>query len=169
MGEKLCALTLCTPMDCSPPVSSIHRISQQEYWSGLSFPSPGDLPNPGIKSVSPGLAGRFFTTEPPEKLPYYLQGFCLFVCFLSFLLYYLHATLRDLPALGGKNKKRWRFWISNAIWRSLWIIQMPSVMADPNVVPLPMGTHTSSSETLSVTFSLQRYHCYGQCTHQLTL
>ena len=40
---------------------------RQEYWSGLPFPSPGDLPDPGIKSMSPALAGRFFTTEPPGK------------------------------------------------------------------------------------------------------
>ena len=32
-----------------------------------SFPSPGDLPNPGIESMSPALAGGFFTTEPPGK------------------------------------------------------------------------------------------------------
>ena len=37
-----------------------------EYWCGLPFPSPGDLP-PGIKPASPALAGRFFTTEPPGK------------------------------------------------------------------------------------------------------
>ena len=37
----------------------------QEYWHGLSFPSPGDLPNPGIEPISPVLAGRFFTIEPP--------------------------------------------------------------------------------------------------------
>ena len=43
----------CDPMDCSLPVSSIHGISQQEYWSGLSFPPPGDLPNLGIKPASP--------------------------------------------------------------------------------------------------------------------
>ena len=44
-------------------------FSKQEYWSGLLFPTPGDLPNPGIKSMSlasPSLAGGFFTTEPPE-------------------------------------------------------------------------------------------------------
>ena len=35
----------------------------QEYWSGLPFPSPGDLPNPGIEPKSPALAGSFFTTE----------------------------------------------------------------------------------------------------------
>ena len=39
----------------------------QEYWSGLPFPPPGDLPDPGIKSVSPALTGGFFTTEPPRK------------------------------------------------------------------------------------------------------
>ena len=43
---------------------------RQEYWSGLPFPSPGDLPNPGIKPVFPALAGGFFTTEPPGKLYY---------------------------------------------------------------------------------------------------
>ena len=37
----------------------------QEYWSGLPFPSPGDLPDLGIKPVSPALAGGYFTTEPP--------------------------------------------------------------------------------------------------------
>ena len=45
-------------------------FSGQEYWSRLSFLPPGDLPDPGIKLVSPeslALAGRFFTTEPPGK------------------------------------------------------------------------------------------------------
>ena len=42
---------------------------RQEYWSGLSFPSPGNLPDPRIKPMSPALAGGFFTTEPPGK-PY---------------------------------------------------------------------------------------------------
>ena len=42
-------------------------FARQEYWSGLPFPSPGDLPNPGIKPMSPALAGGFFTTEPTEK------------------------------------------------------------------------------------------------------
>ena len=42
---------------------------REEYWSGLPFPSPGDLPNPEIKPSSPALAGRVFTTEPPGKPP----------------------------------------------------------------------------------------------------
>ena len=46
---------------------------RQEYWNGLPFPSPGDIPNPGFKPASPALAGRFFfcfTTEILGKLPF---------------------------------------------------------------------------------------------------
>ena len=42
-------------------------FSRQEFWSGLPFPSPGGLPDSGIKPMPPALAGRFFTTEPPLK------------------------------------------------------------------------------------------------------
>ena len=45
-------------------------FSRQEYWSGLPFPFPGDLSNPGIEPMSlmsPVLAGRFFTTAPPGQ------------------------------------------------------------------------------------------------------
>ena len=40
---------------------------RQEYWSGLPFPPPGDLPDPGIEPVSPALADGCFTSEPPGK------------------------------------------------------------------------------------------------------
>ena len=39
------------------------EFSRQEYWSGVAFPSPGDLPDPEIEPVSPALAGGFFTRE----------------------------------------------------------------------------------------------------------
>ena len=58
------------PLDCSPPGTSVYGILQQEYYNGLTFSPPGDLPNPGIKRVSsvpPALAGECFTTAPPEK------------------------------------------------------------------------------------------------------
>ena len=51
---------------CQAPPSM--GFSRQEYWSGLPFPSPGDLPDPGIEPESPALAHVFFTTESPEKL-----------------------------------------------------------------------------------------------------
>ena len=57
-------LTLCDPMDCSPPGTFYHRIFQARNWSGLPFPAPGEPSNSGIKPMSPALAGRFFTTEP---------------------------------------------------------------------------------------------------------
>ena len=50
---------------CQSPLSV--GFSKQEYWSGLPFPSPGDLPNPEIEPTSPALAGGFFTTGPPGK------------------------------------------------------------------------------------------------------
>ena len=56
-------------MDCSPPGSSVPRISQARILEWLAISNPGDLPNPGIKPTSPVLAGRLFTTEPPGKPP----------------------------------------------------------------------------------------------------
>ena len=59
-----------------PPWTVAHQaslymgFSRQEYWSGLPFPTPGDLSDPGIEPTSlvpSTLAGRFFTTNPPRK------------------------------------------------------------------------------------------------------
>ena len=49
------------------PSSSVYGFPRHEYWSGLPFPSPGDLPDPGMEPASPLLADRLLTTEPPEK------------------------------------------------------------------------------------------------------
>ena len=54
-------------------------FSRQEYWSGLPFPSPGDVPDWGIEPESPAWAGGFFTTEPPGK-PKYFHTICTFTC-----------------------------------------------------------------------------------------
>ena len=64
-------LTLVTPQTiaCQAPLSM--KFSMQEYWSGLPFPSPGNIPNPGIDPTFPALAGGFFTTEPLGEA-YYL-------------------------------------------------------------------------------------------------
>ena len=57
-----------TPRAVALQASLCIELSGQEYWIGLPFPLPADLPNPGIKPASSALAGRFFTTEPPGKL-----------------------------------------------------------------------------------------------------
>ena len=50
---------------CQAPLSM--GFSRQEYWSGLPFPSPGDLPNPGIEPGSPALQADALSSEPPGK------------------------------------------------------------------------------------------------------
>ena len=63
------------------------EFSRQEYWSGFPFPSPGDLPNPGIEPVSPespALAGGFFTTEPPK------EALRVYLCSNKLSLYFLN-------------------------------------------------------------------------------
>ena len=59
--------TLCDPWTVAhqPPPSM--GFSRQEYWRGLPFPSPGDLPNPGIEPRSPALRADALTSEPPGK------------------------------------------------------------------------------------------------------
>ena len=64
----------CSVMsDAATPWTVAHQASlsvgfpRQEYWSGLPVPSPGDLPDSGIKPGSPALAGGYFTAELPGK------------------------------------------------------------------------------------------------------
>ena len=61
------SVSLCNPMECSPPGSSVHGIPRQEYWSGLPCPPSGDLPNPGIKPRSPALQANSLPFELPGK------------------------------------------------------------------------------------------------------
>ena len=61
-------LTLCDPMDCSPPCSFVHSISRQGYWSGLPFPPPGDFPDPGMEPSSSTLQEDSLLSEPSGKL-----------------------------------------------------------------------------------------------------
>ena len=75
--------TFVTPwtVACQAPLSV--GFSRQEYWSGLPFPSPGDLPNPGMESGSPALAGGFFATVAPGKACVYMRArACVCVCVL---------------------------------------------------------------------------------------
>ena len=68
----------CEPMDCSLPGCSVLGILQQEYWSGLPCPPPGDLPDPGIEPsspVSPALQADSLPTEPPGRVDLYCSSF----------------------------------------------------------------------------------------------
>ena len=63
---QLCP-TLCYPMDCSCQVPLFIGFFRQEYWSGLPFPSPGDLSDPGIELRSLALQVYSLLSEPPGK------------------------------------------------------------------------------------------------------
>ena len=63
---KLCP-TLVTPWTVAPEALLSMRFFRQEYWSGLPFPSPGDLLDPGIEPRSPTLQADALSSEPPGK------------------------------------------------------------------------------------------------------
>ena len=75
-SNKACSVpqscpTLYSPIDCSPPVSYVHGISQARILEWLPLPTPSNLPDPGIKPASLkflALVGRFFTTSTMESL-----------------------------------------------------------------------------------------------------
>ena len=74
---QLCP-TLCDPTDCSPPGSSPLSMgfSRQEYWSGLLFRPPGELPDSGIKPGSPTLQADSLPSEPPGKPLFFSSWGC---------------------------------------------------------------------------------------------
>ena len=83
-------LTVCDPVDCSPPGSSVHGILQARILEWLPFPSPGDLPDPGIKPLflaSPALTGGFFTSWAAGEAPYVYSRSLLFTCFIPGSVY----------------------------------------------------------------------------------
>ena len=66
--QLLLSAQLCvTPWIVTRQTPLSMRFPRQEYWSGLPFPPPREPPNPQIEPGTPALAGRFFTTEAPEK------------------------------------------------------------------------------------------------------
>ena len=94
------------------------EFSRQEYWTGLPFPSPGDLPDPAVEPESPALASRFFTTEPPGKPSVY----ALWVV-IPKKSYLLEKTLM-LGGIGdrrgrGQQRMRWLDGITDSMDASL--------------------------------------------------
>ena len=72
-------------MDCSPPVSSVHGIFQARILEWVAISSPGDLPDPGVKRVSPvspSLSGTLFTTELSGE-----SSLALLIAFQVFAIY----------------------------------------------------------------------------------
>ena len=66
--------SFATPWTAAHQAPLSIRFSRQGYWNGLPFPSPGDLPNPGIEPRSPALQADSLPTELRGKLQYFLRG-----------------------------------------------------------------------------------------------
>ena len=69
MKSFSCVQLFATPWTVAYQAPLSVGFSRQEYWSGLPFPSPGDLPNPGIEPGSPALQADALPSEPPGKKP----------------------------------------------------------------------------------------------------
>ena len=81
--NQLCP-THCNSSNCRLPSSSVCGFPREDYQSGLPFTSPRDLPNPGIEplsTVSPALAGRFFTIEAPGNPSVTHMHICIYIFF----------------------------------------------------------------------------------------
>ena len=83
---QLC-LTLCNPMDCSPPGSSVHGISGQEYWNGLPCSSPRTLPKPETKFTSPVSPAS--PALKAEFLPLSHWGSHVYMCIYIYIMFYV--------------------------------------------------------------------------------
>ena len=68
-----CVRLFATPWTVAHQASPSMGFSREEYWSGLPFPSPGDLPDPGIEPTSPALQADALPSEPPGILVSYVQ------------------------------------------------------------------------------------------------
>ena len=89
---QLC-LTLCDPMDYSPPPPLSTKFSRQDYWRGLPFPPPGDLPDPGMEPKSPVLQADSLLSEPLGTLKTKELTPNLCICFSLFFLFRIHFVI----------------------------------------------------------------------------
>ena len=68
-------------------------FSRQKCWSGLPFPSPGDLPNPGIEPGSPALQADALPSEPPGKIPMTM------LLYINFMTFYTLSSCPPQPSM----------------------------------------------------------------------
>ena len=167
-------LTLCEPVDRSPLGFSVRGILETRTLGGLPVPPPGNLPYPGIKTMSPTSAGRCFTTEPPAK-PLRENGY-MYMCGWVPLLFTwnYHNVVNQLypnRKLKVKNKSLCNVKHSPKIQKTfpcVWCFELQSQM---NTHQKENKTKQRDSRELSPLFSLLRkYQKVGQLwTHSQVL
>ena len=103
-------------------------FSRQEYWSGLPFPSPGDLPNPGTEPKSPALQTDALLSEPPGN-PLKQKGACLFSAQL-----WGDARYLRVPTLSVA--RCWDWGMPLSVCRSWWYLQLPHSWRGVDLCPV---------------------------------
>ena len=106
---------------------------REEHWSGLPFPPPGDLPDPGIKPMSPELTGRFFIIEPPGKSPalVFKSTLCMLSLFSRVLLFVTPWTVaHQAPLSTGFSRQEY--------WSEL-LCPPPGDLPDPGIKLVSIG------------------------------
>ena len=121
MSVTQSCLTLCDLMVGTHQAPPSMGLSRQEYWGGLSFPSPGHLPNPGIESGSPTLPGRFFTIwvtrEDCDKTP--RNGWLVDIIITIFLI-----------------KSNPKVYCSSFFWVKIWTIMLAEMLESSSHIAL---------------------------------
>ena len=83
------------------------EFSRQEYWSGLPFPSPGHLPEPGIEPRSPALQANALPSEPPGKPPGYNGGLLLLLSPVQLFVTPWTVAYQTPPSMGFFSQEYW--------------------------------------------------------------
>ena len=131
-------------MEYSLPGSSVHGISRQEYWNGLPFPSPVDLPDPGIKPMSPAWQMDFL---PLSHLGSPDQSICCSVVQLSLTL----CNPMDCSRLGSLS-----FTISQSLLK---LMSIESVMPSNHfILCRPLLLLPSTFSSISIFFNKSALH-----------
>ena len=95
-----------TPWTAAYQAPPSMRFSRQEYWSGLPFPSPGNLPNPGIEPRSPALQADSLPSEPPGSSTYMYAGVFV-VSHVQLLATPWTAAYQAPPSMGFSRQEYW--------------------------------------------------------------
>ena len=142
------------------------EFSRPEYWSGYPFPSPGDLPNPGIKPRSPALQADSLPAEPPGK-PLQLIGrhsteVKKYVCVVCAAL--LHSRLFAILWTGARQAPLSMGFSRQEYW-SGWPHPSPGDLPDPGTDPLSLKSPalTSGFFTIGATWEAPNKYVPGNC------
>ena len=150
-------------MCCSPADSMSMGFPRQEHWSGFPFPSPVDLPDPGIEPMLPAQAGGFFTTKLPGKP--FERDFPLYACVLShFGRVRLFATLWTIARQAALSMR----FSKQEHWSGL-PCSPPGDLPDPGIKPESLMSPALAGGffTTSATWETRRYSKNSIILHPL--